>query len=69
MLVYPATLDLPGFMPPMGMLPGGDAMRRRTHYITPNVSTVRDYVPGDSFNRIPVSYTHLDVYKRQLWNE
>lgn len=52
MLVYPATLDLPGFMPPMGMLPGGDAMRRRTHYITTNVSTVRDYVPGDSFNRI-----------------
>jgi len=52
MLVYPATLDLPGFTPPMGMLPGGDAMRRRTHYITTNVSTVRDYVPGDSFNRI-----------------
>ena len=36
----------------MGMLPGGDAMRRRTHYVTTNVSGVRDYVPGDSFNRI-----------------
>jgi uncharacterized protein (DUF58 family) len=52
MIVYPATLELPGFSPPMGMLPGGDAMRRRTHYVTTNVSTVRDYVPGDSFNRI-----------------
>ena len=52
MIVYPATLDLPGFSPPIGMLPGGDAMRRRTHYVTTNVSTVRDYVPGDSFNRI-----------------
>jgi uncharacterized protein (DUF58 family) len=52
MVVYPATLELPGFSPPIGMLPGGDAMRRRTHYVTTNVSTVRDYVPGDSFNRI-----------------
>ena len=52
LIVYPATLELPGFTPPMGLLPGGDAMRRRTHYVTTNVSTVRDYVPGDSFNRI-----------------
>ncbi len=52
MIVYPATLELPGFSPPLGMLPGGDAMRRRTHYVTTNVSTVREYVPGDSFNRI-----------------
>ncbi|MER2600712.1 MAG: DUF58 domain-containing protein [Caldilineales bacterium] len=52
LIVYPATLELPGFTPPSGMLPGGDAMRRRTHYITTNVSSVRDYTPGDSFNRI-----------------
>ncbi|MCS7219760.1 MAG: DUF58 domain-containing protein [Anaerolineae bacterium] len=52
MVVYPATVDLPGFMPPMGELPGGDAVRRRTHYVTTNVSGVRDYQPGDSFNRI-----------------
>lgn len=50
--VYPATVDLPGFSPPAGLLPGGEAMRRRTHYVTTNVSGVRDYVPGDSFNRI-----------------
>lgn len=52
MVVYPATVDLPGFMPPMGELPGGDAIRRRTHHVTTNVSGVRDYQPGDSFNRI-----------------
>jgi uncharacterized protein (DUF58 family) len=51
-VVYPATVDLPGFMPPVGELPGGDAVRRRTHYVTTNVSGVRDYQPGDSFNRI-----------------
>ena len=51
-VVYPPTFDLPGFSPPLGQLPGGDALRRRTHYITTNVAGVRDYVPGDSFNRI-----------------
>jgi uncharacterized protein (DUF58 family) len=51
-VVYPATVDLPGFVPPAGQLPGGEAMRRRTHHITTNVSGTREYVPGDSFNRI-----------------
>ncbi len=51
-IIYPATVDLPAFAPPTGFMPGGDAMRRRTHYITTNVSGVRDYAPGDSFNRI-----------------
>ncbi|HFD39177.1 MAG TPA: DUF58 domain-containing protein [Anaerolineae bacterium] len=51
-IIYPATVDLPAFAPPTGFMPGGDAMHRRTHYITTNVSGVRDYAPGDSFNRI-----------------
>lgn len=51
-LVYPATVDLPGFEPPIGTLPGGDAVRRRAQYITTNVAGIRDYAPGDSFNRI-----------------
>ncbi len=51
-LVYPATVDLPGFEPPIGVLPGGDAVRRRAQYITTNVAGIRDYAPGDSFNRI-----------------
>lgn len=51
-LVYPATIDLPGFEPPIGTLPGGDAVRRRAQYITTNVAGIREYAPGDSFNRI-----------------
>ncbi len=51
-VVYPLTVEIPSFTLPTGLLPGGDALRRRTHYITTNAATVRDYVPGDSFNRI-----------------
>jgi uncharacterized protein (DUF58 family) len=51
-VIYPPTFDLPSFSPPIGQVSGGDALRRRTHYITTNVAGVRDYVPGDSFNRI-----------------
>jgi uncharacterized protein (DUF58 family) len=51
-VVYPAMISIPSFVPPLGQLPGGDAVRQRTHYITTNVAGVRDYEPGDSFNRI-----------------
>jgi uncharacterized protein (DUF58 family) len=51
-IVYPAIVEVPAFAPQVGYLPGGDTMRRRTHYVTTNVSGVRDYAPGDSFNRI-----------------
>jgi uncharacterized protein (DUF58 family) len=51
-VVYPPTFALPGFSPRIGQVPGGDALRRRTHYVTTNVASVREYVPGDSFNRI-----------------
>jgi uncharacterized protein (DUF58 family) len=51
-VVYPMTVDLPAFQPPMGEQTGGEATRRRTHYVTTNVSGIRDYVFGDSFNRI-----------------
>ncbi len=51
-IVYPATFDLTGFELPGGRLAGGGAMRRRAHYVTTNVAGVRDYAPGDSFNRI-----------------
>ncbi len=52
LVVYPATVSLSKFELPVGMLSGGDAQRRRSHYVTTNASGVRDYVPGDSFNRI-----------------
>lgn len=51
-IVYPATVDVPAFAPLVGFLPGGDTMQRRTPYVTTNVAGVRDYAPGDSFNRI-----------------
>ncbi|MDQ7029330.1 MAG: DUF58 domain-containing protein [Ardenticatenia bacterium] len=52
LIVYPAMYDIPAFAPPLGQLVGGEALRRRTHHVTPNVAGVREYQPGDSFNRI-----------------
>lgn len=51
-LVYPNAPELPNFYLPAANLPGEGRIRRRTHNITPNVSGVREYAPGDSFNRI-----------------
>lgn len=51
-VVYPMTVDIHRFALPIGILPGGDALRRRTHHVTTNASGVRDYAPGDSFSRI-----------------
>ncbi len=51
-IVYPMTVDLPAFYPPVGEQTGGEAVHRRTHYVTTNVAGIRDYVFGDSFNRI-----------------
>lgn len=52
LLVYPMITEVPGFPSPAGLLSGGEALRRRTHQITPNAAGVRDYAPGDSLNRI-----------------
>jgi uncharacterized protein (DUF58 family) len=52
LVISPAIVDIPEFSPPAGYLPGGETMRRRTPYITTNVAGVREYAPGDSFNRI-----------------
>jgi uncharacterized protein (DUF58 family) len=52
LVVYPMTVDIDRFALPIGILPGGEALRRRTHHVTANAAGVRDYAPGDSFNRI-----------------
>jgi uncharacterized protein (DUF58 family) len=52
LLVHPLIAEFREFPMPMGYLPGGEALRRRTHYITTNAAGVRDYVNGDSINRI-----------------
>jgi uncharacterized protein (DUF58 family) len=52
LLVYPMMFDVRSFPNPPGLLPGGEALRRRTAQITSNAAGVRDYAPGDSLNRI-----------------
>lgn len=51
-IVYPPTVPIHRFVTPLGTLSGGEAVRRRAHFITTNAAGVRDYQPGDSFNRI-----------------
>jgi len=51
-LVYPAAVPIYDFAPPSGVLSGGDARRQRTHQVTTNAAGIREYAPGDSFNRI-----------------
>jgi uncharacterized protein (DUF58 family) len=52
LLVYPYLFHIHTFPNPAGLLPGGEALRRRTHQVTPNASGVREYAPGDAMNRI-----------------
>jgi uncharacterized protein (DUF58 family) len=52
LLVYPMLFDVNSFANPPGMLPGGEALRRRTQQITSNAAGVREYYPGDPLNRI-----------------
>ncbi|NIS82116.1 MAG: DUF58 domain-containing protein [Anaerolineales bacterium] len=52
LVVLPLTVPIRSFPIPSGRLPGGDALRQRTHQVTPNAASVRDYAPGDSLNRI-----------------
>jgi uncharacterized protein (DUF58 family) len=51
-IVYPLMVELPDFEPSISDLSGGEARHRRTYQMTTNVAGVRDYVPGDSLNRI-----------------
>lgn len=52
LVVLPVTVPVRDFPIPSSRLPGGEALRQRTHQVTPNASSVRDYAPGDGFNRI-----------------
>ena len=70
LLVYPATVDVSSFVLPVGELPGGSITQGRTPQITPNAVGVREYLPGDSFNRISWASTartgHLMVKEFEL---
>ncbi len=52
LLVYPPLVEIQNFPGPQGALPGGDALQRLAVQITPNAAGVREYVPGDTLNRI-----------------
>ena len=51
-IVYPPLFNIANFPAPPGLLPGGEALRKQTHQITPNAAGVREYYPGDPLNRI-----------------
>jgi uncharacterized protein (DUF58 family) len=51
-VVYPPEFDLPRFPVPSGVLTGAATTQQRTPFVTPSVAGIRDYTPGDSFNRI-----------------
>ncbi len=52
LVVYPMTVEINRVILPVGFLSGGDAQRQLTHQVTTNASSIRDYVAGDSMNRI-----------------
>jgi uncharacterized protein (DUF58 family) len=52
LVVFPATVQLPSFGRLPGELTGGSLQGERVHFTTPNVASVRDYQPGDSYNRV-----------------
>jgi uncharacterized protein (DUF58 family) len=52
LLVLPRPEELSSFWIPPAQLPGEGTVRRLSHYVTPNAAGVRDYQPGDSYNRI-----------------
>ena len=51
-VVYPMTVPLEGLELPSGFVSGGPVVRRRAEYSTVNVRGLRQYEPGDGFNRI-----------------
>ena len=52
MIVYPRSVPITQFRLPIGLISGGEPQRHITQNITTNAAGVRDYVPGDSINRV-----------------
>lgn len=52
LIVSPQIVPLPDFSLPALELPGGNVSQRRALHSTPNVTTVRDYLPGDSLSSV-----------------
>jgi uncharacterized protein (DUF58 family) len=52
LLVIPYMVDIRFFLAPLGILPGGHALRAKTLEVTPYAAGVREFVPGDPLKRI-----------------
>jgi uncharacterized protein (DUF58 family) len=52
LVVLPHMVNIHYFPFPPGLLPGGRALRRKTHEVTPHAAGVREYASGDSISRI-----------------
>lgn len=52
LLVLPLMVPIDNFFSPLGLLPGGKAIRRKAHEVTPHASGLREYAPGDPLKRI-----------------
>lgn len=50
--IYPATVPITQFHLPAGIISGGETQNRRAHFVTTNAVGVREYVTGDSYNRV-----------------
>jgi uncharacterized protein (DUF58 family) len=74
LLVYPMMFELSDFPNPAGIIPGGEALRRRTQQVTPNAAGVREYYPGDPLNRIhwehcsrKINIERFELDPREVW--
>lgn len=56
-VVYPPTVPLLDAPSPVAALEGGATRDRKTPQTTPSIAGVRDYAPGDSYNRISWAQT------------
>lgn len=52
LVVLPLIFPVTQFLSPPGLLPGGQAIRRKSVDVTPHASGVREYVHGDPMKRI-----------------
>lgn len=52
MIIYPRSVPITQFKLPTGLISGGEPQRHITQNITTNAASVRDYVSGDSINRV-----------------
>jgi uncharacterized protein (DUF58 family) len=51
-VVYPRVEVLPGWRMPPAFVEGSHAEKVRTPHVTPTATSLREYVPGDAYNRI-----------------